>query len=406
MITHSVLQQMAAAHGGLNGLEALLEAGAAPDGADLEAVMTVAREHVESESRRAIDEARSLLGNAPETSWVTELVRLGEAAFERGAVAEANGLLELAVKAAEGGTGSEAASLALRRLGRARMLLGILTGAYNVYTRSWAVARESADLQAQIISATGAGNSRSMQGYYADAQRWYQFAWSLCTDADRRLRGQLYANLAMTTRELGKADESERWLQLTRGVWEDLAAGDRSVWHNNMGLLAMERGDSRKARASFDIALESAETDFDRAMVTDNFAELKLRNNRLKEARAWAERAEGYAWSTGSTRAVAEVTMRLGKVLRRMADDDAEQYLEQALANCSLDEFPLLEGEIQLELALLYADQGDRRAARSRCYRAIRHFSAVGANQKLDAAAATLSALEPVRSRRRVPLAD
>ena len=251
----------------------------------------------------------------------------------------------------------EVATAAERGLARARVLQGRTTEAIALYRGA---SRATRDRREAIIARTGVGNAHGLQGRWADAERWYLAAWERCRDGDVRLRGQLYANLSMAAREQGRLADAAAWLDRARATAPRLATDDRSVVHNNEGLLLLARGDDAAALEAFARALELAPGHFDAAMIHDNRVEVELRRGAFDAAERASDAARAEAIASGSARAQCEVLTRRARVLRMSGElDAAAREIDLALERAGHGWFPLAEGGAWHEAARLARAGGD-----------------------------------------------
>src|SRR5690606_38279775 len=127
--------------------------------------------------------------------------------------------------------------LAKRSAGRARLRAGDLATAEAHYRGALEVARLHDLPEHVVIALTGLGNLASLHGRWQDAEQLYRSGLEEAGEAFPTLRGQLWINLSMTSREQGKLDDAAAALAHAREVWDDLSTADRAVWFNNQGLL-------------------------------------------------------------------------------------------------------------------------------------------------------------------------
>src|SRR5207253_3375745 len=190
------------------------------------------------------------------------------------------------------------------------------------------------DLESEIIATVGLGNGYGYQGRWHDARNQYLAALKLCGDGFGRLRGQLAMNLAASYREQGELDDAAAQLSNASALWSELSIGEQSIWYSERGLLLLARGETTAAEPVFRQALESSTGDFGRAMAFDNMAELCIVQGNLNEAESCARAAEEHAVRSGSTRALAEIYTRLGKIFRLRSDLNGVTFFEKALELC------------------------------------------------------------------------
>jgi tetratricopeptide (TPR) repeat protein len=300
-----------------------------------------------------------------EPGQVAGLIRLGESAEEAGDTRQAAECYALAASLGAPLPDRAALTLALRRLARSRLAAGELEEARRLYRSALAQATAMDDTEARIMSFTGMGNALSFQGRWRDAADHYNVALHLCGSAHVRLRAQLHSNLAMVSRELGRAEDAERWLTAAHDGWAEFDDADRSNWYNLAGLVALSLGTLEDAESHFTSALALAVDSFTAAMVLDNLAELALRRGRRDEAEVIARRAEQHALQAGSPRALAEIYTRLGSICSAREDANGVTFFEKALELAARHEYPLLEATACAEYAAFRARLGDHDEARA-----------------------------------------
>lgn len=319
------------------------------------------------------------------------LIAIGEAAEAQDSPTTALAYYEVAARFSETLADRRVRVLALRRLGRAHATCGHVDEANLFYRSSLEHALVVADAEAQAVALTGLGNLMGFQGRWNEAARNYESALALCGIEFPRLRGQLAMNLAAVHRERGELEASSAQLAVATGLWSDLHSADHSVWYNNRGLLALARGDVDAAETIFRQALETAGSDFDRAMVLDNLAELYTQRANLSDAEIFARSAEELALRAGSPRALAEVYIRLGKIFRLRSDPNGVTFFEKALEICRGGRYPLTEANAYLEYGIFRRTLGDLEEARSYIERARQLCAEIGAAQLETAASRQLA---------------
>jgi tetratricopeptide (TPR) repeat protein len=268
--------------------------------------------------------------------------------------------------------------LAARRLGRAHHLLGHFQLSLQWYRRSLAEAELHGDAAGVTNARLGLGHTHALQGQMAAAEAEYHHALRSCPAGDARLVAQLHINLSMTARETGRWAEAEAHLHSARAEWDALAAEDRSGWYNNTGLLELKRGRLGEARAAFEQSLTLAGSHVDRAMILDNLAETALQGGQLHEAERYARSAEDYAVAAASVRALAEVYLRLGRIMRARGDISGIAFFEKSLELARDYNYPWVEAHACAEYALLRADEGDAAEAEGLRHRALELFAQFG----------------------------
>ncbi|MEX1184258.1 MAG: tetratricopeptide repeat protein [Gemmatimonadota bacterium] len=249
--------------------------------------------------------------------------------------------------------------LAARRLGRSHLHLGDNAAATQCYARSLAAAEAAADREGRVIALTGLGHVATMEGRWSDAELRYHAALLLNGDAGPQLRGQLEISLSVAAREQARLDDAERWIASALEVWDALSEADRSTWWNSSGMLLMERAQYAEADQLFQRALAAAPSHFDSAMILDNMADLALRRGSLHDAETWARKAEGFAIAGAAPRALAEVYIRLGSIMRMRDDPNGVGFFEKALELARDFAYPFTEALACAEYALFRREAGD-----------------------------------------------
>lgn len=283
--------------------------------------------------------------------------------------------------------------LALRRLARALGMLGKIDEAVSLFKVSLEEAEANGDTEAQVYVHLGLGNIFGFQGRWHESIRWYGNALNLCGEEFPRLRGQIRTNLSVMYRETGDFENCAAHLGAASSLWDALLTADHSVWFNGRGLLALELGELDTAETFLRQALDTAGSDFDRAMVLDNLAELYIRRGSLADAESYARAAEEVALDAGWPRALAEIYTRLGKIFRLREDLNGVTFFEKALEICRGHSYPLTEANAYLEYGIFRRTVGDVEEARSYLEQA-RHICAeLGAAQLESVASAELARL-------------
>ena len=341
----------------------------------------------------ALAEVLNFAARGDDVAAAARLIAIGEAAEAEDSMQTAQAYYEVAARFSETLADRRVRVLALRRLARAHMALGGIDEATIYYKASFEQAVVSADIEGQIVACIGLGNVLLHQGRWDEAAAQYQLGLRLCSDGFARMRGQIAINLATVQRERGDLADAAAQLGAATALWAELQPADQSVWYNNRGLLALARDEVDSAEAIFRQALETAGSDFDRAMVLDNLAELYLRQGRLADAETFARSAEEIALRAGSPRALADIYTRLGKIFRLRADLNGVTFFEKALEICRERRYPLTEANAYLEYGFFRRTLGDNDEARSYLERARQLCASIGARQLERAAMEQLAQL-------------
>ncbi|MGQ0562146.1 MAG: tetratricopeptide repeat protein, partial [Gemmatimonadota bacterium] len=250
----------------------------------------------------AIAAVLEFAARADDVAAARRLIAIGETAEAEEDHRTACAYYEVAARFTETLADRRVRILALRRLARAHAARGEVERATELFRASLEQAVSAQDSEARVYVLLGLGNITGFQGRWQQAIEQYEAARALCGTDFPRLRGQITINLAVMHRERGDLAESSAQLAAAATLWDDMTHADHSVWYNSRGLLALERGEIAAAEMIFRQALETAGTDFDRAMVLDNLAELFIRQGNLADAEAYARGAEELALRAASPR--------------------------------------------------------------------------------------------------------
>ncbi len=319
---------------------------------------------------QAFGDVLASVARGDEVTAGTALIRIGENAEAQDNMRGAIGCFEVAARFSARLPDRKVRILALRHLGRAHLGIGDMETALAYYRAALEQAEAAGETEWQIVTLTGLGNVLGLQGRWHDAIAQYQAARALCADGYPRRRGQLAINLASMHRERGELALAAAELAAGSQLWSDLERSDHSAWYNYSGLVALARGEYESAETNFRQALETAETDFNRAMVLDNLAELFISQTNLPEAETCGRAAEELALKAGAPRALAEIYTRLGKIFRLRADRDGVTFFEKALELCRGRSYLFIEANAYLEYGIFRRILGDIDEARSYLERA------------------------------------
>jgi tetratricopeptide (TPR) repeat protein len=316
-----------------------------------------------------------------------ELIEIGQ-----NAESEENTSSAVAWYHAADSVAARAGNYALRaRALRYRALLHVNIGAIEeglaYYRASFEQADAAGDLEAQVVALTGMGIGAGYQGHTREALSYFERGLEMCGDLYPRRRAQLFTNIAAMLGEEQQYAEASARLADASALWAHLTDADRCGWYNSRGLLALSRGEIEMAEGILHQALTAAQSEFEKAMVLDNLAELFIRQGNLAEAEAFARSAEEAALRSGSPRALAEIYTRLGKIFRLRGDQNGVTFFEKALEICGQGRYPHTEANAYLEYGMFRRVHGDIEEARSHFERAEQLFSEIGAARLEHAAA-------------------
>lgn len=280
----------------------------------------------------------------------------------------------------------------LRYLAVVEVGLGASEEAATRYRASLELAAAAGDAEGEVVALTGLGIVCGYQGRHAEALAHFAQALERCGEQFPRRQAQLFTNMAAILGEEERFDEASARLADASALWTYLTESDRCGWYNSRGLLALNRGDLEMAEGILHQALGTAHSEFERAMVLDNLAELFIRQGNLSEAEALARSAEEAALRSGSPRALAEIYTRLGKIFRLRGDANGVTFFEKAVEICRHQRYPHSEANAYLEYGLFRRLHGDTEEARTWFERARQLFGDLGA-VRLERAAAEQIAL-------------
>jgi tetratricopeptide (TPR) repeat protein len=329
----------------------------------------------------AIGEVLEFAARGDDVAAGLRLLAIGEAAEGEDNHQTALAYYEVAVQFSESVADRRVRVQALRRLARVHATLGESEPAATYFRASLEQAAVAHDTESQVEALIGLGNLLGFQGIWDRAIVEYEKARAMCGDGYPRLRGRLANNLGAAYRERGELEQASAHLANASALWSDISTGDHSVWYNNRGLLALARGENDLAETLFRQALETAGSEFDRAMVLDNLAELYAQQGNLNDAESFGRAAEEVALRAGSPRALAEIYTRLGKIFRLRSDLNGVTFFEKALELCRGRSYPLIEANAYLEYGIFRRILGDVEEARSFFERAAELCATIGATQ-------------------------
>lgn len=328
--------------------------------------------------------AFSSIGAPNADALAQQLVSLGEAAESAEQWRDALAYYMLGQSVARRSPDLKLRSLLQRRVGRTALNVGDFARATESYARGLATSSAVNDAAGQINGATGLGNIAAFQGRWTEADDWYANALNLCTPGFERQRGQLLVNRSMAAREREQYARAREFLEEARAQWDSMTADDHAGLVNTAGQLALAEGRLADAEHDFREALRHDPSQFNRAMVLDNLAEVFILRGDLERAEESCREAETYATAHGSPRALAEIYMRLGRVAVRREDANGIMFFEKALDLTRDKQYSLLFGEIHLEYARFRKQLGEAAAAQALFERALEIFGELGATTRVS----------------------
>jgi tetratricopeptide (TPR) repeat protein len=308
-----------------------------------------------------------------------ESLRIGEQLEAEENTPAAIAWYEAADRIATQGGNNELRARALRYRALVHVKRGAPEEATLAYRASLEIAAAASDQEAEVVALTGLGIVAGYQGRNSDALAYFQTGLDLCVDRFPRRRAQLLINVAALRAEAGDFAEASARLADASALWAHLSDADRCGWYNSRGSLALHRGELEMAEGIFHQALESAQSEFERAMVLDNLAELFVRQGNLSEAEALARSAEEAALRSAAPQAVAQIYIRLGKIFRLRGDANGVTFFEKALEICRQRSYPHTEANAYLEYGHYRRLHGNLEEARTHFERARQLFGALGA---------------------------
>jgi tetratricopeptide (TPR) repeat protein len=341
---------------------------------------------------------RSYFSGQPEEA-ARHLIALGELQENSGRALGANQCYRAALSLSLPLTDKGAQILALRRLARVALALGDFADATAYYVRSADLARDTDDLAGEVIARTGAGNVKTYQGRWAEAAELYREALELTEqagNADLQMeRGQLFNNLGGVSHRTGRLDESEKWLDMGREVWEQIHAPlEAAVNHLHRGHLRKSQGRLADARASYEAGLNLQIPSSLKAILAADLASVWLLDGYMAEAEEVARVAEEHAIATRSPYTLGYMYRQLGNLARARGDEDGFTFYEKALQIAREKGYPSLEAETLADYAELRQRNGGAEEAVDYLERARELFMELGSVQDLERAEQSLVQLQ------------
>ena len=213
-----------------------------------------------------------------------ELLNVGERLQTEENAADAIVWFQAADRVAEQAGHRVLRARALWQLAIAFLTIGSTDEAEAQYRASLAQAIAAEDAEGQVNATIGLGNVAGYQGKHEESLLHYAAALNICGDAFPRRRALLHTNMGHLLVEQGNLVAAADQLAKASEAWTELSAADHCRWYNARGMLALRRGEVEMAESLLYQALGLASSDFERAMVLDNLAELFVGQGNLSEA--------------------------------------------------------------------------------------------------------------------------
>ena len=313
------------------------------------------------------------------------LVALGEQHEEMGRVRSAHqcygAALRVSLPLAEKG----AQVLALRRVGRISLALGEFQEAASHYERSAELARDSADLHAEVIARTGRANVYFWQGRWPEAEAACRAVLELADTAPRGTleleRGHLFNNLANVSTRLERIGDAEEWFARALATWDEYdSPQDLAVClHNLAHLRAHLQGRDDEASAIYERAFALPIAPTLRVAIAVDIAELRLKQGHVTQAEEWAHVAEEHAIAAASPYLLVRFYHSRGNIARSRGDADGFTLYEKALEIARAKGYTYLEAETLADYAALRLQTGGVEEAQAYLERACVMFAELGA---------------------------
>lgn len=314
-----------------------------------------------------------------------QLVELGERQEKNGQYRKARHCYDVALATALPLPDKDPQILALRRIARVALAQGDLHEAFSYYQRSAELACDAGNTHAEIIARTGLGNVRLWQGRWAEAESCYRVALALVDQVEDRAsvlleRAQLYNNLGTSATRQMRLDEADAWFAQALDLWQTLSSQfDLAVCYHNTALLREVQGRREEARQIYQHALSLPIPSGMWAGIAIDLAESYLRDEHVSQAEQWGRAAEDRAIATRSPYFLGRMYHGRGTIVAARGDDGGFTFFEKALQIAHEKEFPLLEGEILVDYALLRLQTGEVEEAQAYLERARDIFIGLGA---------------------------
>lgn len=341
-----------------------------------------AHEHVASVFagvRALLDGARA----GRDAEGARELVALGEHFEQIGRFEEARRCMDAALALSLPLADKEPQVLALRRIGRVALAQGDLTEALAYYQRSAEVAADAGAARGEVIARTGAGNVRSTQGWWSEAERWYRAALERLDAADEELsleRAQLCNNLGLIATQRGDLPAARAWLEEAEGLWTTLSSpDDLAICYHNQARLLEREGAAGEGNRLRERALALATYANVRAGIAIDLAESCVREGDVNAAERWGRAAEQHAIAARSPYLLGRIYQGLGNIARERGEDDGFVFYEKALEIARERSLSFLEAETSIDYALLRGRNHEHDEARAYLQRALEILDELGA---------------------------
>jgi tetratricopeptide (TPR) repeat protein len=331
------------------------------------------------------------------------LVELGDVLESHGRRAEARSTYEKALETAGSLADPAPQLVALRRLARLSQSFGELDRAFHLYQVAYNLARDAGDPQEASAAATGLGNVKVDQGKWEGAEGHYTAARLHAEEAgDEFLLGQLWNNLSVVRRRVGDPDGALAFSRRAMAVFEELEhPGELARYHNNLGLVHVERRDFAAAQSAYDTALALAESPFVTAATRANLCELHLREGRWLLAEEQARLGEELALRHGFDLVLVHIYRLLGMLARLREDANGVTFFEKALEIARRRHYLHAQAEVHLEYGLFRRALAEEEEAAAHLDRALALYRHLGSRADEARAAELLAAVAPPELERR-----
>jgi len=331
---------------------------------------------------------------------VRHLIDLGDRQEQEGMYRKARNCYDVALSLSLPLSDKSPQILALRRIARVAFALGDLHQAQAYYQRSVELAHDSGNTESEIIGRTGLGNVRTLQGQWAEAEHYYRTALALAdARADDEVlqleRAQLYNNLGNVSTRQMHLDAAEQWFEKALALWAVIpSAYDRAVCHHNRALLRDAHGRRAEAREIYLQALDLQIPPGLWSAIAIDLAESYLRDGHVSQAEEWGRAAEERAIAARSPYFLGRMYHGRGNIARVRSDEGGFIFFEKALQIAREKEYPLLEGEVLVDYALLRVQTNGIEEAQAYLERAREIFRELGAMHELARAESALGDLK------------